>query len=289
MLSAFFSLSSKEEYRKYFQEHCLLGKCKPDIVAHHFRQHPVLMLALKGCGGGSWDEMLLNIWFAIRDMIQQHLNDLSEQLEKLKLDFSSVEPPKEQIVVHSLREIMKALYLKYEKRVVVLVDEYDSPLNHAHRQNYYQKASSFFGRFFMLAFKDNCHLNKAFMVGIVDKGAGILSTVNNLRVFSMASEEYSHHFGFSLEEIQNFLQSSDKIADIAEWYNGYNIGPQLMINPWSFLNWACNKRFDSYWVQTAYVESVASVLEPGLKHILSETFSLLFQKGAESRVPVTDE
>ena len=287
MLSAFFSTHSIEKYRDFFKK-CLLGKQNPEIIDHHFRKHPVLQLSLKDCGGSSWDKMYVGIWHSIVAMTAPYRRDLAEQLKGSGIDYSSRKPPKDQeMVVTSLYEIMEALYKKFGMRIIVLVDEYDAPLNHAHRHNFYKEASEFLGRFFSSGFKDNSCLNKAFLVGIVGaNGAGLLSGLNNVSVYTVANVEYSRHFGFSRQEIENFLDSNAHMDQIEEWYNGYYCGSQLVINPWSFLNWVCSKRFDSYWVQTAHIESVATVLKPVLNNVLLETFSLLFKEGAESCVTV---
>ena len=284
MLQLFLDMHSKETYSEFF-ESSILGKQYPNVVASEFRQYPVVHLSLKDCGGDSWSPTYSGVWRMVTEMFRPHLRDLNEvlqSLDKSEVNYSSLTPPLDrEIVVGSLRWLMNALHRKHGKRIIVLVDEYDAPLNKAYRRNYYKEASDFFGRFFSCALKDNDALQKACLVGIVEATSDdLLSPLNNMNIFTVANEEYSRHFGFSNEEIRNFLQNEDRAKEAAEWYNGYRIGSQLVVNPWSFMNWVRTERFESYWVRSAYIESLSTVLEHSLSTVLLQTFSLLYSADA---------
>jgi Predicted AAA-ATPase len=123
--------------------------------------------------------------------------------------------------------------------VIVLIDEYDAPLNHAFQKGFYDSASEFFGFFYSNSLKSNDALKRACLMGIVEiRETGILSGLNNMVLFSSKSERYSQYFGFTKEEITSFLKDDkEQIQNIMEWYSGYYMGSKKMINPWSCMNY----------------------------------------------------
>jgi hypothetical protein len=159
------------------------------------------------------------------------------------------------------------------------VDEYDAPLNHAFRHGFYGQASKFFDLFYSSALKGNSALEKACLMGIVEvRGAGILSGLNNIQVCSVADRRYSAFFGFSMDEIGLLVPEESTRENVKEWYNGYCIGDDLLINPWSFMCWYDSDSFDSYCTGTSYTETIATILRPHLKKSLMEIFALLYDQ-----------
>jgi Predicted AAA-ATPase/PD-(D/E)XK nuclease superfamily len=150
--------------------------------------------------------------------------------------------------------------------VIVLIDEYDAPLNHAFRMGFYDSASEFFGSSYSNCLKSNAALERACLMGIVEiRGTGILSGLNNMVLYSSKSERYSQYFGFTKEEITTFLKDdTEQIQKVMEWYNGYYMGSNKMINPWSFMNYVDSKELVSYWVQTANIDSIRTIINPVL-------------------------
>ena len=149
-----------------------------EFVVKHCGQYPVVFLDLKDCKGNTWQEMYGAIWRRIRTMVLRHFDEISLEIEELKsygVDFKNPTAyGDEGIVSDSLAWLMSCLNKKHRKRVIVLVDEYDAPLNHAFRQGYYEQASSFFGSFYSQALKGNSALKKACLMGIVEvRDAGI--------------------------------------------------------------------------------------------------------------------
>ena len=115
------------------------------------------------------------------------------------------------------------------------------------------------------------------MVGIVEvRGANLFTTLNNVCVYSMNSDQYSAHFGFAVEEIRYFVKDQEMLSTIIEWYNGYRVGGITVINPWSFVNFLSQNDARSYWIDTAFTATIRSIPEPRLKEILLPTFKLLF-------------
>ena len=207
MLETFFSPKTAANCKQFFDE-ALLGFKNPQFVLDNFRSHPVVTLDLKDCTGRTWIEMRRWIWSCIRLMVCPYAHDLAETAKNSSflptISFNNIDPPaNEPDMEQVLGWTMRCLYKVYGKRIVVLVDEYDSPLNHAFRHGYYESASKFFGTFYSFALKSNDALKKACLVGIVEPvGSGILSKLNNISVFSVADARFSRHFGFTLSKIK---------------------------------------------------------------------------------------
>lgn len=180
-----------------------------------------------------------------------------------------------------LESLIEELAAKYEKNVIVLVDEYDAPLNDAFANGYYEEASRFFGAFYSSALKDNPYLHKACLMGIGEvRGAGILSGLNNISVYSVDSKEYSSCFGFTKDEILPLVEAKKlHIEKVTHWYNGYIIGEYLMVNPWSIMNYVKRGELRSYWIASSYTESIAHVLEPQSVEVLKQAFALICLEG----------
>lgn len=289
MLETFLSHDTSPDYKKFF-DGTLVGKYN-DFFEANFRAFPVLYLDLKNCMAETWNDMYGLVWAHLQQMVAPHAkylaryNNYARDQSLKTLPYDDQVPPQHTELF--LGYAMRALHLVCLKKVIVLVDEFDAPLNYAFRHGYYDCASRFFGQMFSFAFKSNTALKRACMVGILQPiGSGILSQLNNIGVFSVADEYFSRHFGFTHEEISNFLNNdADLVAKVLEWYNGYQIGPHLVVNPWSFMSFVARQKLRSYWIQTSYFESVATVLEPHLQKILAQTFCLLNQ-GTQNCVTV---
>ena len=287
MLQTFFSHNTPQSYRAFF-ERSLLGKNQA-FIHQYFRRFPVLFLDLKDCGGNTWNEMYHWVWVSLLKMISPHAHILREYLDPryLTSPYDHI-PPSDKIALSFLARIMESLCAHYNgTQVIVLVDEFDTPLNTAFQNGYSEAATKFFGHMFSMAFKGNPAMLKVCMVGILEPvGSGILSKLNNVGVFSVAQDCFSRYFGFTHEEIFEFLNRNASLtAQVFSWYDGYHIGPHLMINPWSFLSWVSQRNFAPYWVETSCFESVATVLQPHLRQVLVQTLMLL-DKGAMGRVAV---
>ena len=177
------------------------------------------------------------IWSSLVAMISPHIHILQEHMigehmigeHSLDLSNEDVPPTKEKFAESLLGRAMKCLWKHYNgTKVIVLVDEFDAPLNNALRNGYYEAASEFFAQMFSLAFKGNSAMEKACLAGIVEPVcAGVLSKLNNVGVFSVAHDRFSSYFGFTHDENSDFLnQNTTLIAQVFSWYNGYEAAPR---------------------------------------------------------------
>lgn len=281
MLKSFLSLGASPES---FKNYAISKETK--FVEQHCGKYPVVCLNLKDCKGETWEEMYRNVWLSIREMVKRHENELKGfDLSPFELNKThSVVSDDVTFVAYNLKWLIASLYEKYQQRVIVLVDEYDAPLNYAFRKGFYEKASSFFEYFYSAALKDNSSLEKACLMGIVEvRGAGILSGLNNSKVFSVANGIYSQFFGFTEEEISGY--AGNDLIQVLQHYNGYTIGSQRLINPWSFMSWMLDQEFSSYWIDTSNIETLSTILSPHVNTVLQTTINFVFNQEYQHEIP----
>jgi hypothetical protein len=275
MLKSFLSLGQKSEAFESF----LIGKDK-EFVEKHCGQYPVVHLDLKDCKGKNWGEMMQHFFSCVRKAVRPHTKTLSGvDLSPFQLDKAKVVPETDVIFLQdSLSWLIKTLYKVYNKKVIVLIDEYDTPLNHAFRKGFFEEASEFFGLFYTNALKGSEALEKACLMGILEvRGSGILSGLNNIAIRSVANEKFSSYFGFTEQEIRQFLGDNEEaVSEIMTLYNGYRSGPHSVVNPWSFVNAIDNNQLEPYWMKSSDGETLQSLLKPHIKMAFEEIVLILF-------------
>ena len=169
------------------------------------------------------------------------------------------------------------LYKYYNKEVVLLIDEYDSPLISAYEYHYYDEAINFYKVFYGEALKTNSYLKMGIMTGIIRViKACIFLDLNNLRIYSILSNHYSEFFGFTEEEVKKALCDYNiefKISDVKSWYDGYKFGDFEVYNPWSILNFLFDKKLAPNWINS----SGNFLINDILKNVDAETMETLEQ------------
>jgi len=204
----------------------------------------------------------------------------NDDIQQIGINYRDAEgTPNKTNALRFLLRLTTSLYEKYQKEVIVLIDEYDTPLNHAFREGFYKEASEFFGTFYSNGLKGNSALYKACLMGIVEvRGSGILSGLNNLVTCACDKQRFSQYFGFTLDEVTAFLDNNEKqVQEVKEWYNGYYIGSFQVINPWSFMNYVDSNELTSYWVQTASIDSIRTILTPVLSVELIQILTQVYE------------
>ena len=149
MLKSFFSFNTKSEDFERF----LIGQEK-EFIKEHCGKYPVVLLNMKGIGGESWEEMLSKIWSCMKEIVEYHRDHLTEEdIKFIEIDcYDTKVQPNETVAAAFVRRLTRRLYKKYNKQVIVLIDEYDAPLNHAFRSGSYDEAANFFGEFYSNGF-----------------------------------------------------------------------------------------------------------------------------------------
>ena len=277
MLKYFFNVENKEENKKLFSG---LDIEKSEYMSEQ-GQYPVIFISLKSIKAKTWEEAIQEIRLLVLELFSEYkylLEDLDEyDLPRFKkylmgnTDFSELK--------NALLFLTRILFQKYKKEVILLIDEYDSPLISAYEHHYYSDAIAFFKVFYGEALKTNQYLKMGVMTGIIRViKAGIFSDLNNLRVYSILNRQYPDFFGFNGEEVEKALKDFDieyKLSDVKLWYNGYKFGNSEVYNPWSILNFLKDGKLAPYWIDTSGNFLINQILKNTDSEIM-ETLEALF-------------
>jgi len=206
----------------------------------------------------------------------------------ISLSFSDV---KERDISVSLKKLSKYLYCYYGKKVIILLDEYDTPTQEAYLKGYRDKLAQYFQRLFHSTFKANSYLERGLITGITRiSKESVFSDLNNLKVVTMTSDKYADIFGFTKQEVFDAMAEmglSDK-ETVEKWYDGYVIGKTKGIyNPWSIINYLDEKKINTYWTNTGSNSLVNRLLREGSSEIKKNMESLLRRESIT--VPIDEE
>ena len=253
-LRYFFDIKNREENRKLFNG--LYIENSPMISEQG--KYPVIFLTMKGIDSSSWNGALKNI----RDKIFELYNEydgkinhiLTENENKVFNKFAGKESDEEELKT-SLSFLTSLLYKYYNQKVIVLIDEYDSPIISAYENGYYSEAITFFKGLYGNVLKTNQYLHMGVLTGIVRVAqAGIFSDLNNIENYTILNDEYSQYFGLLEEEVEKALLDygvSYKLEEVKSWYSGYKFGDSEVYNPLSILKFLKTKRLEAYWINTS--------------------------------------
>ena len=272
MLKYFFDIKNKEENKKLFQN---LYIEKSDFFKEQ-GAYPVVYISLKGIKADTWESS----FFLIKSLISSIYNEfeyIREKLNESQLDsFNKIWLKKDDGEYrNALKNLTSFLYEYYKKEVILLIDEYDSPLINAYEHGYYDEAIVFFQVFYGEALKTNPYLRMGIMTGIIRViKAGIFSDLNNLKVYSILEKEYSDFYGFTQEEVEKALKNFNieyELPEVKAWYDGYRFGNSDVYNPWSILNFIQSEELRPYWIET----SGNFLINDILKNVSTETIEIL--------------
>ena len=272
MLKYFFDIKNKEENKKLFQN---LYIEKSDFFEEQ-GAYPVVYISLKGIKTDTWESS----FFLIKSLISSIYNEfeyIREKLNESQLDsFNKIWLKKDDGEYrNALKNLTSFLYEYYKKEVILLIDEYDSPLINAYEHGYYDEAIVFFQVFYGEALKTNPYLRMGIMTGIIRViKAGIFSDLNNLKVYSILEKEYSDFYGFTQEEVEKALKNFNieyELPEVKAWYDGYRFGNSDVYNPWSILNFIQSEELRPYWIET----SGNFLINDILKNVSIETIEML--------------
>ena len=291
MLKYFFDIKEGQENRKLFKD-LYIEKTES------FReqgQYPVIFLSLKDLKATTWEEMERKIIITLSDFLSEYeylLNELTginfENLKNIVYKKASIDD-----LTTALKFLTKILYEKYNKKIVVLVDEYDSPLVSAYINGYYEKAKNFFKTFYSSVLKDNNYLQMGVLTGIIRViKAGIFSDLNNLRTYTILSDDYTDSYGLTEEEVEKSLKDygiEAEISKVKDWYDGYKFGDSEVYNPWSILNFLQDKKLRAYWVDTSGNDLINNVLKMKNKNIITALERLFNGEGLRQNISGTSD
>ena len=243
--------------------------------------YPVIYLSFADVKQTNYKDAVLKIKKIITDVYQQYIELAGwEGLTEVQIrQFRSVDPYMDDVTAQcALKDLSGYLYRYYEKKVIILLDEFDTPMQEAYIHGYWNEFTAFIRSLFNAAFKTNPYLNRAMMTGItrVSKES-IFSDLNNLKVVTTTSEEYATCFGFTQKEVFAALeefQLADQKDAVKQWYDGFTFGSQQDIyNPWSITNYLKEKKFLAYWASTSsngLVNRLIQISQPDVKESMEE-------------------
>ena len=291
MLKYFFDIKEAEENRKLFKD-LYIEKTE------NFKeqgQYPVVFLSLKDLKARTWEEMERGIKNLLQEVFSEH-KYLIKELDEFDLSILKKIINKEvelEGLKSSLKFLTKILYEKYNKKVVVLIDEYDAPLVSAYHNKYYEKAKDFFKTFYSSVLKDNPYLQMGVMTGIIRViKAGIFSDLNNLSTYTILSDFYPNCYGLTEEEVKKSLIDYNleyEMGDVKDWYDGYRFGKSEVYNPWSILNFLHAKELRAYWVDTSGNDLINDVLKIVRKDIIRDLKKLFDGEGLKQNLSGTSD
>ena len=251
-LKYFFDVKNAEENRKLFKD-LYIEK------SEYFKeqgQYPVIFITMKDLKKNTWEQM----YFAAKSLISNLYNEFEYIREKLneieKEKFYKIWSKSEDgDYDNSLRLLSEYLYNYYQKKVVLLIDEYDNPLIVANQNGYYKEAINFYRNLYSSALKTNSNLKMGVLTGIVQVAKeGIFSGLNNVITYNILGNDFETFFGLSEEEVENSLKYFEleyEIEEVKKWYDGYKFGNSEVYNPWSIINYLRTKELQAYWVNTS--------------------------------------
>lgn len=249
--------------------------------------YPVIFLSFAEVKNNTFENMKKNIssiFYELYDKFDSVLTDSQKLSDDNKLIFNRIKKQlvtgeDENSVVKSVQLLSKFLSIHYEKKVIILLDEYDTPLIEAYTGGFWDEIISFLRMFFNSTFKTNEYLHRAVMTGItrVSKES-LFSDLNNLKVCTLASEDYNRYFGFAEKEV---FEAMDEFGytnkdEVKYWYDGFIIGGMPDIyNPWSVINYLNDGKLKAYWANTSSNGLVSKLLREADEEIKSDFEELL--------------
>ena len=291
MLKYFFDIKEAEKNKKLFKD---LYIEKTESFKEQ-GQYPVIFLSLKDLKATTWEEMQKDIKSTVASLFLEY-EDLYYELGEFDKPLFKKIATKE-VDIENLKEALKVLvrilYKKYNKKVVVLIDEYDSPLVSAYVNGYYEKVKNFFKTFYSTVLKDNTYLQMGILTGIIRViKAGIFSDLNNLRTYTILSDDYTDIYGLTEEEVEKSLKDygiEAEISKVKDWYDGYKFGDSEVYNPWSILNYLQDKELRAYWVDTSGNDLINNVLKMTNKNIITALERLFNGDGLKQNLSGTSD
>lgn len=256
MLKTFFEISDTDT-SKYFKNK-RIWSCGTKYRCEQGK-YPVIFVTFKDIKFATWEQT----YTAIREMIANEYlrhevlltsdkcNEFEKDYFRKVVDGTITEVS----MARAFQELSHMLNKHYGRPAVIIVDEYDTPIQNGYTEGYYEQVTGFMRNLLSGAFKDNANLSYGFLTGILRVAKeSIFSGLNNLKVYSILEERYSEYFGFTQDEIRDIMEyynKTDKYGEICEWYDGYCFGNTEIFNPWSVLNYMDeNCQAKAYWQST---------------------------------------
>jgi hypothetical protein len=297
MLQHFFEIS--QDSTSLFKKLKIMNTGEKYLV--HMNRYPVIILSLKAADQNNFDDS----FFMLKEMLQyefrrhRYLLTSTHLSEEIKLKYQAIltDRATDQMYNSCLKILSECLEQHYNEKVVILIDEYDVPLEKSYFNGYYDKMVNFIRSFFGSALKTNNSLKFAVLTGCLRiSKESIFTGLNNLYVNAIDSDRFETHFGFTPEEVKalfTFYHLDEKLSEAEQWYNGYVFGQAHIYNPWSIIHYASDhldnaKKFPKpYWSNTSSNDIIRDLIEVSNEEAKAEIEALI--RGGSVTKPVHDD
>lgn len=281
MLRVFFE-KTNEDTSVYFKDK-QIWQCG-DYYTKHQGQYPVIFLTFKDVKSMTWEETFQKIRRLISlEFIRHNELETSSVLtayEKEQYHLLAGDSGDEVDCQMGLQLLSLLLHKHYGRECIIIIDEYDTPIQQGHTCNFYPEIVNFMRNFFSGGLKDNPHLAFGFLTGILRVAKeSIFSGMNNLKTYSILDDGYSSYFGFTEKEVKDMLryyEKDDKYNELSEWYDGYRFGNTEIFNPWSVINYISDNCFPkAFWQSTGSNEIIGEIIQTATPEITKDLYKLL--------------
>ena len=281
MLRTFFE-KTPDDTSKYFKDK-LIWSCGKKYQDHQGK-YPVIFLTFKDVKFDSWDKALRDIADSIATEYARHSelenSDKCDRMEKQYYQKIVSKEADEVDLSKALSSLSRMLFKHYGENSVIIIDEYDTPIQQGYVRGYYEQVVGFIRNLFSGAFKDNAYLAYGFLTGILRVAKeSIFSGLNNLKEHSILDERFSEYFGFTVDEVKQMMRyygREDKFDEICDWYDGYRFGKTEIFNPWSVISYLDNDCVPrAYWQSTGNNEVIGEIVKSATPEIQENLQSLM--------------
>ena len=289
MLKYFFDIQNSEINRKLFDG---LAISKTEYMAEQ-GQYPVIYFSFKDLKKKTWEECFSELKYIVSNIFKDFRFIESKLIEEDKENFNKIISKKDEARWStSIKDLSEYLYIYYGKKAVILIDEYDNPIRSAYFNGYYEEGISFFRDFYSGALKDNRYLEKGVLTGILRVAKeGIFSGLNNVKVNTVTSNNFSEYFGLlenEVIEILDYYKLNYKMEEVQKWYNGYLFGKTQVYNPWSIINYIDEGVVQSEWINVSDNKEIVEIIEnaatTGNFEIIEKLEQLLLGEPSEEQI-----
>ena len=281
MMRVFFE-KTNEDTSVYFKDK-QIWQCG-NYYTKHQGQYPVIFLTFKDIKSMTWEETFQKIRRLISlEFIRHNELETSSVLtsyEKEQYHLLAGDTGDEIDCQMGLQLLSLLLHKHYGRECIIIIDEYDTPIQQGHTCNFYPEIVNFMRNFFSGGLKDNPHLAFGFLTGILRVAKeSIFSGMNNLKTYSILDDGYSSYFGFTEKEVKDMLRyygKDDKYNELSEWYDGYRFGNTEIFNPWSVINYISDNCFPkAFWQSTGSNEIIGEIIQTATPEITKDLYKLL--------------
>ncbi|MSS61173.1 AAA family ATPase [Fusobacterium sp. FSA-380-WT-2B] len=285
-LRYFFDIKNGEENRKLFDG---LYISNSPLMSEQGK-YPVIFITMKGVSNSNFKEAFERIADKVSTLYRNYTFLLEKLDEYEKEKFSSIvsENCNSIQLSSSLRFLTELLYKYYNQKVILLIDEYDSPILSAVEKGYYTEMKDFLRAFYGDALKTNEYLQMGVLTGIIRvTQAGIFSDLNNIENYTILKKSYSQYFGLleaEVEEALRYYGIEYKLDEVRAWYDGYNFAGTEVYNPLSILKYIKEKELESYWINTSGNALIMEIIANSDDRVIKDLEKLFEEKELETTV-----